>query len=156
MKKYYYLNRSNQQCGPVDESELKNYDVTPETLVWAEGMAGWQKAVTVVPGCYLAGVAVPPPPPGVVPPAPVAGTTVADGCPDNYLVWSILATVLCCLPTGVAAIVYSSKVESLWRDGRHEEARKSAANAKMWCLISVGAAIVGSLIWGVFVLIASL
>ena len=62
MKKYYYLNRSKQQCGPVDESELKNYDVTPETLVWAEGMAGWQKAVTVVPGCYLAGAAVPPPP----------------------------------------------------------------------------------------------
>lgn len=155
MKKYYYLDGANRQCGPVDESELKNYEVTPDTLVWTEGMTGWQKAGSLVPACYLAG-SIPPPPPGAVPPVPVSGMTTADVCPDNYLVWSILTTVLCCIPTGIAAIVYSSKVESLWREGRREEARKSAANAKMWCLISAGAGILGSLVWGVFVLIASL
>lgn len=156
MKKYYYLNRSNQQCGPVDESELKNYDVTPETLVWAEGMAGWQKAVTVVPGCYLAGAAVPPPPPGAVPPAPVAGTTVADGCPDNYLVWSILATVLCCVPAGAVAIVSSTKVDPLWRKGRYEEARKNASNAKTWCIVSLVAGLFGGMICGFLALIDAL
>ncbi|WP_197513887.1 CD225/dispanin family protein, partial [Mycobacterium sp. 1165178.9] len=37
--------------------------------------------------------------------------------PDNYLVWAILCTVLCCLPFGIVSIVYSNKVSGLWAQG---------------------------------------
>ncbi|GAA4551035.1 CD225/dispanin family protein [Amycolatopsis samaneae] len=61
--------------------------------------------------------------------------------PDNNLVWAILATVLCCLPLGIVAIVKSSQVNSLWFQGMHVEARKAADDAKkwaMWSAISIG------------------
>ncbi len=32
--------------------------------------------------------------------------------PDNFLVWAILSTVLCCLPLGIVAIVYANKVDN--------------------------------------------
>ena len=55
--------------------------------------------------------------------------------PKNYLVESILVTIFCCLPFGIAGIVNASKVESAYRDGRIEEANAAAANAKKWTKI---------------------
>ncbi len=54
--------------------------------------------------------------------------------PDNFLIWSILSTVLCCLPTGIVAIVYANKVDSLWHAGNHLEAEEAAKNARLWTL----------------------
>ncbi len=50
--------------------------------------------------------------------------------PDNYLVWAILSTLLCCLPFGIVAIVKSSKVDSLWYAGNHAEAIQASNDAK--------------------------
>lgn len=61
--------------------------------------------------------------------------------PDNYLVWAILSTVLCCLPFGIVSIVYSTKVSGLWSSGRYAEAQAAANSAKKWAIIS---AIVGA------------
>lgn len=58
--------------------------------------------------------------------------------PDNYLIWSIVATVLCCLPTGIVAIVKAAKVNGLHANGQHLEAQEAAKSAKKWCWISVG------------------
>jgi Interferon-induced transmembrane protein len=63
--------------------------------------------------------------------------------PDNYLVWAILTTVLCCLPLGIVSIIYSTKVSGLWSQGRYAEAQAAADNAKKWAII---AAIVGAVI----------
>lgn len=52
--------------------------------------------------------------------------------PDSFLVWSILATFCCCAPFGIASIVYSSKVDSLWASGDYNGAIESARKAKMW------------------------
>ena len=62
--------------------------------------------------------------------------------PDNYIVWAILSTVLCCLPTGIASIVYATKVDSAYNAGNYEEAAKASKNAKMWALIGLFAGIV--------------
>ncbi len=71
--------------------------------------------------------------------------------PDNYLVWAILVTVLCCLPFGIVSIVYSTKVSSLWSQGRYAEAQSAADNAKKWAIIGaiVGAvaAVIGVVLW---------
>ena len=64
--------------------------------------------------------------------------------PDNYLVWAILCTAMCCLPVGIISVVYSVKVSGLWASGRHEEARAAAKKAKAW---AIGGAVVGSLIY---------
>ncbi len=63
--------------------------------------------------------------------------------PENYLVWAILCTVLCCLPLGIVSIVYSTKVSGLWAQGRYAEAQAAADSAKKWAIIS---AIVGAVV----------
>ena len=70
--------------------------------------------------------------------------------PDNYLVWAILCTVLCCLPFGVVSIVYSTKVSGLWAQGQYGEAQAAANNAKKWAIIG---AIVGPIVSVIFVVI---
>jgi hypothetical protein len=70
--------------------------------------------------------------------------------PDNYLVWAILTTVLCCLPLGIVSIVYSTKVSGLWSQGRYAEAQAAADSAKKWAII---AAIVGAVVGVIMVIL---
>ena len=44
---YYYVNQASQQVGPVDIEALKKAGVTPQTLVWKEGMKEWLPASNV-------------------------------------------------------------------------------------------------------------
>ena len=62
----------------------------------------------------------------------------AKGSVPNYLVWAILATLCCCLPTGIAAIVYAAQVDGKLAAGDYEGALAASNNAKMWSWISVG------------------
>lgn len=62
--------------------------------------------------------------------------------PDNYLVWAILSTVFCCLATGIASIIYASKVNEAYAKGDYDEALQASKNAKMWALIGAGLALV--------------
>lgn len=89
-----------------------------------------------------------PPPPGAWP-APQPGWQGQQE-PENYLVWAILCTVLCCLPFGIVSIVYSNKVSGLWAQGRYPEAQEAANNAKKWAIIG---AIVGAAASVIFILI---
>lgn len=70
---------------------------------------------------------------------PISGTP--------YLIFSILTTLCCCLPLGIAGIVFSSKINSLQRMGDYEGAKAAAKKAKI--LIIVGA--VGGLLTSVIV-----
>ena len=63
--------------------------------------------------------------------------------PDSYLVWSILATVLCCLPLGIVAIVKSTQVDKLYEQGDYQGAQKASDDAKKFCIFSaVSAAVI--------------
>ena len=57
---------------------------------------------------------------------------------QNYLVFAILATVFCCLPAGIPAIVYAAQVNGKLQAGDLAGAQAASNNAKMWCLISLG------------------
>ncbi len=83
------------------------------------------------------------PPPGWQSPQPQPGWP-AQREPDNYLVWAILCTVLCCLPFGIVSIVYSTRVSGLWAQGRYAEAQSASDSAKKWAIIG---AIVGGVIY---------
>lgn len=61
--------------------------------------------------------------------------------PSNYMVWSILVTIFCCLIGGIVAIVYSSKVNFLWAMGDQQGAYRAANTAKQWCIWSAVASV---------------
>jgi hypothetical protein len=69
--------------------------------------------------------------------------------PNNYLVWSILATLFCFPITGIVAIVKSSEVNGLWVQGQYAEAQASADSAKKWVKWSVIIWAIGVVIYGV-------
>ncbi|MDO4163573.1 MAG: CD225/dispanin family protein [Bacteroides sp.] len=83
-------------------------------------------------------------------------TEVPAQKPNNYLVWSILTTLFCCLPTGIVAIVYASRVDSAWYGGRIEEALNAAKNARTWTFVSVGLGVLGGIISFCFGLFSAL
>ena len=56
----------------------------------------------------------------------------------NNLVWAILTTLFCCLPTGIVAIVYAAQVDSKVGAGDVAGARQSARNAATWSWVSLG------------------
>jgi hypothetical protein len=74
-----------------------------------------------------------------VAPLPATGVVIPPGTTvPNYLVFAILTTVLCCIPTGIPAIVYSAQVNSKLLQGDLAGAQAASSNAKMWCWISFG------------------
>ena len=76
---------------------------------------------------------------GVATPLPVAGQVIPPGAAvQNYLVFAILTTVLCCLPAGIPAIIYAAQVNSKLQTGDFAGAQAASNNAKMWCWIAFG------------------
>lgn len=59
----------------------------------------------------------------------------------NYLVQSILVTIFCCLPLGIAAIVQAAQVNSKLQAGDYEGAVLASEQAKKYCLWSLYAGI---------------
>lgn len=77
--------------------------------------------------------------PGVAPAPLQAGVVLPPGVTvQNYLVFAILATLFCCLPAGIPAIVYAAQVNAKLQAGDFAGAKASSDNAKMWCWISFG------------------
>ena len=83
-------------------------------------------------------------------PAQPPGAWPGQQEPDNYLVWAILCTVLCCLPFGIVSLVYSNKVAGLWAQGRVAEAQEASSNAKKWAIIG---AIAGGVTYAIIVIL---
>lgn len=82
----YHVMVNNQQQGPVSMDQLQGMQqsgaITPDTLVWTSGMAGWEKAGAqpALQGLFAVAqppAAMPPPPPAAMPPAPPVSVQVA-------------------------------------------------------------------------------
>ena len=155
MEKYFFVDQAGQQRGPIDVEQFLEYGVKVDTLIWKDGMAGWVEAGKVPEVLSIftqSRAAVPPPPPHYAVGSSAPVPPVAK--PDNLMVWSILATVLCCLPLGIVAIVYSNKVDNLWYAKDYAGAVQAAKNAKTFCLIALGGGFVFSIIY-IFIMIAA-
>ena len=68
-----------------------------------------------------------------------------------YLVWAIVVTLLLCLPLGIPAIVYATKIDRLQDYGKYQEAYDAARKSKNF---SIAAGCVGIAVL-IFVIIAS-
>ena len=65
----------------------------------------------------------------------------------NHLVWAIAATIFCCLPAGMVAIVYAAQVNGMLDAGDYVGARRASRNAKIWAIVSMAAAALGLGAW---------
>lgn len=72
----------------------------------------------------------PPPPYGAMHP----GQPPMGPPPQNYLVWSILTTIFCCLPLGVVSIVFAAQVNGKWAQGDFAGAQDSSRKAKQFAM----------------------
>ncbi len=63
---------------------------------------------------------------------------------DTWLWQSIVATVLCCLPLGIPAIIFASQANTEVSNGNYALAQDKAKQAKTFTLIAVG---LGLLLW---------
>lgn len=68
----------------------------------------------------------------------------------SHLVWSILTTLLCCLPAGIPAIIYAAQVNGKAAAGDIAGARHSAHIAAVWCWVSFGCGLAFDIIYIAF------
>lgn len=60
-----------------------------------------------------------------------------EPCPPAYLAWSIIVTILCCMPLGVAAIVCSAQVKQAYNRGNLKKAQKMSDWAQWLIMLSI-------------------
>ena len=132
-KEYYYLN-GDTKTGPFSLDALKSAPINPDTLVWNSSLPDWVAARTLPELQDMFAVAEerstssnydqkePKYNTNISQNANYSTTggtfgnsnTTAPPMPENYLVWAILSTVLCCMPLGIVSIIHSTKVNSAY------------------------------------------
>lgn len=74
-------------------------------------------------------------------------------CPKTYLVEAILATIFCCLPLGIVAIVKASGVSSAFASGNHAEAQRLSEEAGKWAKYALFAGLAGVVLYVIYLVI---
>lgn len=170
MSKYYYIDKQGWQHGPVEKEQLKGLGITPDTMVWGEGMSGWKRAIEV-PEITVMFQRAPENPLRTPPPvpesarqqprqenaAPRADNRAVDENPlypkpSTYLWLGICTTILCCLPFGIVSIVYGAKVDNMWFAGRYNDAMRYSSLAKNWGIASAATA---AGVWLIYLLVVA-
>lgn len=88
--------------------------------------------------------------PTVVVAQPVATTAIVSSTPrpPDYMIPSILVCLFCFWPTGIAAIYFSSRANSMVAEGNMSEAQRFSRNARNLLIASI----VAGVIWIVIVI----
>ncbi|MDE6483883.1 MAG: CD225/dispanin family protein [Duncaniella sp.] len=164
-RKYYIIVDGDRHEGPLSFDEIIVHPrFSPTAPVWRDGLADWAQAQLIadfadyfaslqpnVPQQPVNPVAPPPgynlhqPQPqnfGGNPTSPMPEWWYADNrrerkMPSTYLAFAIIVTICCCIPTGIVAIIYSSKVSQAFYRGEYDRAENLSHNALLWCLISL-------------------
>lgn len=155
----YWINHNGVQSGPVDVEGLKKMALTSRAYVWHEGLTDWVK-ITQVPelqGLYemaaepvaqgqpLVTEAMPSTEAATGQPVqqpvqgydPIQQPAAPEPCPPTNLVWAIITTILCCIPTGIVAIIYALKVSNRYREGDIEGAKRASETGAWWCIVTI-------------------
>lgn len=135
----FYFAEGSERRGPFTFEQLKSYNITPETLVWYNGLTDWTPAAQAHLTAALFSddsTRVSQPPHVYEQNSYVEQQYTEYDRPANMLVWAILVTVLCCWPFGIPAIVCAARVNALWAQGKYQEAIDSAKRARTWTIVS--------------------
>ena len=145
MVKYYYIGADNESHGPIDPSQFTTHGLTADSMVCPVGGQEWVRLADI-PGLadYIG--------------TPVTANRVQQPVPpsmqqipatSSHMVWAILTTIFCCLPFGIVAIVYASKVNPLWTSGDYIGATKASKKAASWSIASAALSLVGCIIYAI-------
>lgn len=166
----WYYSNNGQQAGPVSQDQLaelfRNGTVKPFDLVWNETMTEWTAIGNVEAFASAAPAPAPapasdladfPPPISSASPYPAAAAPMAAspqgaassgmGEPPTYLWQAIVVTVLCCIPFGIPAIVFSTKVKPAYLAGDYAGALEASKKAKMWCIVALIVGLITNLLF---------
>lgn len=139
-----------KEYGPVSAEQVRQWiaegRANSQTFVQGPESTEW-KPLGLFPEFAGAFAAVPAASPGL-PPSPV----VSGGAPPyvpNYLIQAILCTICCCLPFGIAAIVFAAQVNSKLAAGDVAGALEASRKARMWCWIALAGGIVAGGFWAI-------
>lgn len=158
----YHVGRNGQQLGVYSEETIRGMlqrgELRAEDLGWCEGQGDWQTLG------QLFGAATPPPISGgsFPPPPPTAGAHAPGGFrlpppkPKNNLVPAILVTLFCCLPFGIASLIFASQVDSKYAGGDYAGAESSLAKSKLWMWWAFGVGLAVSIVWFSLTLIGAM
>lgn len=84
----------------------------------------------------------------IPPPTPVRPPVAAK--PPNHLILAILATVLCCPPLGIPAIIFAAQVDGKAASGDTAGAAEASRKAKLFSMLSIGLGCLGTLLYVIF------
>lgn len=145
MKDYYYSD-GLQKHGPYTLEELRAKRLTRNTMVWRTSLEKWIPAEQMpeLEGSFSEADRQ------THSPRP---DRLYERPPRTWLVESILVTVFCCLPFGIAGIVNAAKVESRFNCGDVAGAERSSREAGKWTKIGFWLGVLGVVIWFTFVAI---
>lgn len=147
----YWIAQNKERKGPFSPEQLSEAGISPDTLVWRDGLTSWTKAEDLEELAWLFNCDIPPaiPTPKVEPICVQpqhsfeAPKPAAEPQPPTYIWWSVAALILCCTIPAIVALVMGSKVSSRYICGDYEGAKKASESAELWLII----AIVSGLVW---------
>lgn len=178
---HYWIVVDEEPRGPMTFDEAVAAGITGSTPVWRPGLDDWTEAARVeefaalldeppaaeppaAPETASAPEAVPPVPAAPVPAVPAVPAAPSPEPPEpapapadaplpvNYLPYAIAATLLCCTPLGIVAIIYAARTGRYIDLGDIEAARRSSETAEWWVIITI----VAGLVWMPFSIILAL
>ena len=144
MKKYFYTN-GTENFGPFTLEELKQEHISRGTPVWFQELGEWKEAGSVPEISEIFKLA----PPVIPKPTPNIDYNQHANTqqpPKTWLLESILVTLFCCIPFGIAGIVNASKVESRFASGDIAGATQASNDAAKWTKISFWVGLITSII----------
>lgn len=147
MSQYYYTD-GHERFGPYTLEELNGRGLTRETLVWKDGLQDWVPAAQLPELVPMLPMSLEPSPPQSFP-----TVTRPSAPPKNWLVESILVTLLCCLPFGIVSIIYATKVDTLWSSGQFDAAEQASRDAGKWVRIGFFVGLVSIAFYFLFVML---
>ncbi len=133
---YKIIGADLQEYGPVDVAEFREWidegRADANTLVCKVDDNQWIKLRDL---------------PDVAADLPKSATVRPAGTLQiNYLVPAILCTLFCCLPFGIAGILFAVQANSKVQQGDTDGAASAASKAKLMCILSFVLGLL-SLIW---------
>jgi uncharacterized membrane protein YvbJ len=69
---------------------------------------------------------------------------------ESHLVKAIISTICCCMPFGIAAIIFAAQVDSKLRTNDYEGALESSKKANLWGNMAIAIGILIQLFWVFF------
>ncbi|MAE31952.1 MAG: hypothetical protein CMO43_10255 [Verrucomicrobiales bacterium] len=133
---YKIIGADSREYGPVEIDEIRDWitegRADANTLVCEEDGNRWIKLREL---------------PEVADALPKVATSRPTGTIQvNYLVPAILCTLFCCLPFGIAGILFAVQANAKVQQGDIDGAAVAASRAKLMCLLSFVLGLI-SLIW---------